>query len=1139
MKEIKVSGNNYGKPSSLGNLGIDESIRQDINSKVIGIFNYNNKIREKLLNKNIGLYELSNVNTVINNISNVYSNLSSKPFPYYKEGLLGYTHIVRNDYQTSINKKYDIGEYIEYYVNKNNLNDVSLKWNGKYDDYTEYMSNLLNIKISTFSVLKNIFKNNKIKNSSSYQNDEEDNLNILSVINDFLQYDNIKYAMEKTRIGTINPNPLAALTGAITTNISNYSGKDSSLGMITNQLYAFTLRNGSQFNSLRNTKYITPEAYKNIGNKLHTLSTLSSDFRIDDETGRLSYDFGFDGGADTIIIDRDSYEWLDKFQREQRYSGDHIFLPLKEIRDNMLSLNIKKYKGKEKGYTPYSTYKANTQISTYNKSWDEDGIIGDNEKYIYPNNNDSVNANLLDKTFDFFKNKRINTLINRFYITNGRDDKYNEKTLFQTAINSEYGISHGRNLLSTVSTNEHGYENPYCRVWTWHHQYNNLDKLIRSYKFNKDFQSNWELHGRREGSTGRLELYSTLNKNGFPNITPISSINDNNNSQLFEIDTKKCMFSIENLAWKDYAEHNLSYEQIGPNGGRIMWFPPYDLKFNEQIGVNWSPNDFIGRGERVYTYTNTERTGTLSFKLLVDHPSLVDMWMNYGENKNNETDDEQTLLRFFAGCDKLDLKTKYEQSVSVEKKVDEIKWEEEYVKGDDIIFYIFFPNNYTGIDENLEDSILYLTEEYDTKKLNTPIYDKYKWCYRVDEAYLDEPLRNLLNYTEFNYYNLNDKFEDNEFYTSRCVEISDATTCFKDVLTKDFSNIIVTDVEIKAHASSVGNNNDKIINNRYKYAKNVLFDKLKLDSGLKIKEEKTIIDIGKDPFITNISHKTARSCKIILHTKIKKTIDFYFNEYESYLKKNMNDIIRNAINNISFTGKTEEIMSKYTINDWFQDVHGEEFKIGENDTILKKSTPESKSEFNGEMQPTEYRSKSFDNESIYFKLLEKNDPITYKRITDKIKYFSPAFHSITPEGFNARLGFLHQCTRQGPTYSSSDDTTFKSAGNLAFGRPPICVLRIGDFYNTKIIIETVSIDYETQQWDMNPEGIGMQPTFASVTLNFKFLGGSDLETPISRLQNALSFNYYANQSIYDKRSDITSYDIVNNKINYNTLWIPK
>ena len=111
---------------------------------------------------------------------------------------------------------------------------------------------------------------------------------------------------------------------------------------------------------------------------------------------------------------------------------------------------------------------------------------------------------------------------------------------------------------------------------------------------------------------------------------------------------------------------------------------------------------------------------------------------------------------------------------------------------------------------------------------------------------------------------------------------------------------------------------------------------------------------------------------------------------------------------------------------------------------------------------------------------------------------------------------------------------------MAFGRPPICVLRIGDFYHTRIIINSITIDYDTQQWDMNPEGIGVQPMLARISLNFVFLGGSDIEAPIARLQNAVSFNYYANQSIYDDRSDIGVYDEQKKKaIIQGTPWIPQ
>ena len=168
----------------------------------------------------------------------------------------------------------------------------------------------------------------------------------------------------------------------------------------------------------------------------------------------------------------------------------------------------------------------------------------------------------------------------------------------------------------------------------------------------------------------------------------------------------------------------------------------------------------------------------------------------------------------------------------------------------------------------------------------------------------------------------------------------------------------------------------------------------------------------------------------------------------------------------------------------------------------------------------------------YFQRIDKEQDVVKRLITDKVRYFDPAFHSITPEGFNARLTFLHQCTRQGPTVAASENGAV-SAGNLAFGRPPVCVLRIGDFYNTKIIIDSVSINYDANggtQWDMNTEGIGLQPMFANVTIGFKFLGGSDLSGPIARLQNAVSYNFYANASVYDRHADYRNNDKTNEDV---------
>ena len=169
----------------------------------------------------------------------------------------------------------------------------------------------------------------------------------------------------------------------------------------------------------------------------------------------------------------------------------------------------------------------------------------------------------------------------------------------------------------------------------------------------------------------------------------------------------------------------------------------------------------------------------------------------------------------------------------------------------------------------------------------------------------------------------------------------------------------------------------------------------------------------------------------------------------------------------------------------------------------------------------------FYTECDYFEKLEQSSPVVYNSIKEQIKYFQPAFHSTTPEGFNARLTFLQQCMRQGPTDGAGSNN---NPNNLAFGRPPVCILRIGDFYHTKIVIENLSFSFEPLVWDLNPEGIGVQPMICNVDMSFAFIGGSSLNGPINRLQNAVSFNYYANNEIYDPRPDTI-------KINGNTTEI--
>jgi len=160
------------------------------------------------------------------------------------------------------------------------------------------------------------------------------------------------------------------------------------------------------------------------------------------------------------------------------------------------------------------------------------------------------------------------------------------------------------------------------------------------------------------------------------------------------------------------------------------------------------------------------------------------------------------------------------------------------------------------------------------------------------------------------------------------------------------------------------------------------------------------------------------------------------------------------------------------------------------------------------------------DETKYFDFIEANYPNYFKTISQKIQYFQPGYHSTTPEGLNTRLTFLNQCMRQGPSINN-DPKSGVQPQNLAFGRPPVCILRIGDFFHTKVVINSLSITYDESgiKWDLNPEGIGVQPMIANVQLSVDLIGGQSLVGPIDRLQNAVSFNYYANTQLYDPRAD--------------------
>ena len=1004
--------------------------------------------------------------------------------------------------------------------------------------------------------------------------------------------------------------------------------------------------------------------------------------------------------------------------------------------------------------TLYS-YAESNEGSVENK---EIGISSDNENAntgtffggISSFANNLSTCDLIKKTNDNFNNGKYKTLIARFHskemASRDKDD------ITQTAYSEGYGMSHGRNLLSRVVKNNNGYDNPYCRVWTYHHQYNQLARAIRPYigegeeGVTKSGLESKELLGTNKydtvgfrtkknekygfnGGSERLDTYGVLNyKNGMVNIAPTAKIRnyfEHKENDEKAVSTKKCMFSIENLAWKsdniihdEYDTFGLSPEQKGPLGGRIMWFPPYDLSFQESVRVNWNPNQFIGRGEKVYTYTDTERTGSLSFTMLIDHPAILDYWTGHERNgmtnggkkliPNNsggvdELDNqENTLLRFFAGCDiltakpqeyrkrKRSPKTSDAAVKPINDKVPDGDTQPTPSKGKTIHCVLYYPNNYSGVDDmptsnsevnaiyylmngigtqkyipensnkavdfaaqidyryqknnityggyevipnnstaktislvskNLRNNLNYsqisgicvspqneyLTDEYgiefniDAKKLakivgskalsfesyknkNFPQWYYGRWYYRVDKAYENDKLTheesyldtsshllNSIGYREvtsykdvMNYFGLNENDESTKlisfFDLFIALEGDKAKNLMKlndgfELYNEDNVNLIQEiihnkdkykfTIKFEGHASQAGDNvsNNTLSQNRANTFKNWMKGKFpgvdeKTESSGKRNPENSIKNQGLN---SELYTKLWRSASVIItyeEIDIENAADSESPRFENISGETVpqresvsidngkdskeirtpNNLSKEADKKEGWVDVNQMTQEEYLMA-WYGRLVGKDY-LNEMSWDYDNSYRQNTEGIVGVEKGVVER---YDNEGEFFQLLETKDPFLHHLITDKIKYFDPAYHSISPEGFNARLTFLHQCTRQGSTVGASDNAP-GTAYNLAFGRPPICVLRLGDFYNTKIAINNVDIQYENAQWDLNPEGIGVMPMFAKINLQFVFLGGSDLAGPISRLQNAVSFNYYANTGVYDNRAEMVEYD---------------
>jgi hypothetical protein len=771
------------------------------------------------------------------------------------------------------------------------------------------------------------------------------------------------------------------------------------------------------------------------------------------------------------------------------------------------------------------------------------------------------------------KLKHVGNAINQ--VSKVFNDGYKEMTKGSQVI-AYYDQSTGANTIG-VSGFEVGKE--YCRVFQ-------KDTPYLTYA---DLQ-------KTDGITtsGRKFTYSVFDNTYNLNIAPLRNPGSTN---IVDGKVKKYMFSLENLAWRTSDQPGFTYDDLptcekGPNGGRIMWFPPYDISFSEDSKASWNPTSFLGRPEPIFTYKNSTRSGSLSWKIVVDSPASMNTIIEKQLANRSSQEINSIMSSFFAGCvkyDIYDLALKFNTIPTSELYTYQQILNDPRTDGDTfntIVNEIPKEEN-PGVVAGQGGTTVSQTEE---KQENTVVSDvqkvvsltdldefkDYGFYFENDSPYHIPNPKNTEewgipgplgrppapstyspNYTYLDYYNYYIGLKGTTYVTKAPTNvwaITNGTTgqlfnkssinpFFDDVVIHNFETIksdfltklksIITEkngtvkIELKGSASPLTSvNYNKDLSTR---RINSVIRWFKLDSVLNkaIEEKKLIINTISEGEQTTVTPKRkngesfSTDCRENIlndgpNGKVVNTGgEWYSAPAMACRRVAMASIEASGIEQTPPVDPVTPEINPVT-PDVTTDPSGNTINIP---PIKVQPVPDIKKSIKEGI--TKKILRYLFSECDYFEVIKETNPTVYDSFKDKIKYFNPAFHSMTPEGLNSRLTFLNQCMRPGqtiPVIGPDGNPKYNDALNTAFGAPPVLVLRIGDFYHSKIIPNGLSISYDPLIFDINPEGIGIQPMIAKVTLNFDFIGGQGLAGPVKQLQNALSFNYYGNTEIFDERS---------------------
>lgn len=647
-------------------------------------------------------------------------------------------------------------------------------------------------------------------------------------------------------------------------------------------------------------------------------------------------------------------------------------------------------------------------------------------------------------------------------------------------------------------------------------------------------------------NSGRRFSYSVFDKTFNLNMYPNKQEGGKDSSNLIGLGdqayAKKYMFSLENLAWRTSNSPGLSVNDLpicerGPNGGRVMWFPPYDLKFSESSRANWKEQDFLGRPEKIYTYTNSSRDGSISWKIVVDHPSILNVIVNKVLSNTNNSERINGLLdSFFAGCKKYDLYELAKKYYTIPpgelsdlQQILSSKEASKEVQGA-IRDQLATGNNTTGNQSQNTTQPSQNTPSVDFKQ-----FENLALFFPNAQPALPSvsPVENYNTY--YNLYNgqkqsnLYSGEKQQEFFNSVITPNYEQIQLKFLVQLKDFldnnpnSNVNITLVG-SASAPGTQNYNLQLSERRIESVVKMISE----DSGLKNYVNNGRIKFERKPLGENAQVQEFSSGSFRPNTSAQSCSTDIDNlvVLPNSPGQNGNLVSTQAMACRRVVIKTVVTSSPQAVQQPAQP--NVPTGSGLPSTNQQKPIPQADIEpkFRKGDWVTKRIVRALLSECDYFETIKEETPMVYDNLKQKLKFFQPAFHSTTPEGLNSRLTFLQQCLRPGdtiPTVNPRQDggyeLDFNNAINTAFGVPPVLVLRIGDFYNTKIIPTNLQLQFEGL--DINPEGIGIQPMIATVTLSFNFVGGQGLKSAVDKLQNALSFNYYANTEMWDERADAT------------------